>query len=497
MDISLNNILYAQQLITMNNIPTIVNIPATTNGNKARLEILLGYAGHSTTEEYYITINDATVTSSIEEKNAKGSVFWLSGGLSLAYARSQAYYLTLALQNTSLANNYNIYMDGLQYNTNQTKVIVEAKECGRQYNFTNVNSNIPNWTFTIKSEGSSNDLLTNSKIVLTIEAATEQSEQTEIGANGITLPQIVQLEKNYNKDGISFDISPVLSNITEDGKLTQYNVRANYISNGQYIPIGELTHNYAVNGYYVNQGLMYIPKFNGMFFAQNVNRGKDKSTYNNTILYYINNHPITMSFYVTTMSEKTLTINYLDSALNTIQTTKKTYNPTKSLDTMEFIPENEDAYYIDVVVQNVGTVRYQNVKPDKYVNDEDVHTIYWFNEYGGISFAPFTFSKLEERQSEVTKYKQQSFNIYKDDYKVLNQVYNRELEYSVELKTHYIPKDATWLFYSLLHSYNAWTYVNDVKYAIIVTDVQVNETSTNDIYQVTVKYEYSVPDNFR
>ena len=84
----------------------------------------------------------------------------------------------------------------------------------------------------------------------------------------------------------------------------------------------------------------------------------------------------------------------------------------------------------------------------------------------------------------------------KEMIKELDKVYNRELEYEVELKTHYISKDGTWMLYSLLHSYNAWTYVNGIKYAIIITNVEVNETNVNDIYQGTVRYKYSLNDTF-
>ena len=202
-----------------------------------------------------------------------------------------------------------------------------------------------------------------------------------------------------------------------------------------------------------------------------------------------------MSFFNTDLSNKTLTIKYYNSAMNLISTNDINYVPSKTLDEFSFVP-NQGAYYIDVINPFQGAIRYTNVKPIRYGNEQDYQMIYWRNSYGGVSFVPLTFDRQEERETEVEFYKKQSFDIYSTDIKELNKVYSRTLEYSVELKSHYIPKDGTWIFYDLLHSYNAWTYVNGVKYAIVITEVEVNETSNNDIYQATIKYEYSLPDTF-
>lgn len=487
MNILLNNNINPSKLITMNNVPTIVKLDSFGSGDKAKLTITISSGGVSLNTTYQITINDITITSTFNETDAIGSVWWVSTNTNTSYQKAMAYYMQQALLNTSLSNNYNISIS-------DNVVTLEAKEIGSQYNFNNYNTNASFISFN-SSNGSSSDLLTNSKVILNLYAESRPSKQNTINGSSSALPHIVTLEKYYYKDGISFDISPILSQVTEDGNVTEYNVSAAYIKNGQYTSLGSLNHNYCVNGYSVNQGLYYIPQFNGMYLAQNVFRGTSKPTYNNSILYYIDDEPITMSFFNTDLSNKTLTIKYYNSAMNLISTNDINYTPSKTLDEFSFIP-NQGAYYIDVINPYQGAIRYTNVKPIDYINKGDYQMIYWRNSYGGTSFVPLTFNRTEERETEIEEYRKQSFDMYESDMKELNKVYSRTLEYEVELKSHYIQKDGTWIFYDLLHSYSAWTYVNGVKYAIIINEVQVNETNVNDIYQVSVKYKYSLNDNF-
>lgn len=429
-------------------------------------------------EECYITINGYTITSTNVLGNDVSSVYLAPLSQGKTYTKASSLSIVRSFQNTGLINNYNIYTDNTTSGTS-SKLIIEAKEIGNQYNFTQLETNATYISFGTPTDGSSSDLLNGSMVSLDIYSDNH----------------VVTLEKNYYKDGINFDLSPILTTITEDGDVTKYNITATYTKNGQTNSIGSLSDNYAANGYSVNQGLFYIPKFSGCYLAQNVSRGTNKPTYNNSILYYVDGEKITISFYCSDLTTKSMTINYLDSALDTISSSNVSFTPDKKLYTYSFIP-TEGAYYVDVVTPNQGTVRYTNIKPLKYGNTENYQVIYWYNSYGGISFVPLTFNKEEERETEIEKYRKQNFNLYNENRRVLNKVYSRELEYSVTMTSHYMPKDGIWMFYDLLHSHSAWTTVNGQEYEIIITDVQVQESNVNDIYQVTVQYEYSVPDIF-
>lgn len=478
MNIILNGLTNPSNIISFNNVPTILKIDSSGDGTKAKLELTVSTGGNIG-EECYITINGYTITSTNVLGNDVSSVYLVPLSLGSTYTKASSLSIVRAFQNTGLINNYNIYADNNNSGTS-SKVIIEAKEIGNQYNFTQADTNATYISMSVSTDGSSSDLLNGSKV--TLDVYTNDSH-------------LVSLEKSYYKNGINFDLSPILSTDTEDGNVTKYSVIARYTKNGQTNNIGTLSDNYAANGYSVNQGLFYIPNFNGTYLAQNVSRGTTKPTYNNSILYYVDGEEITISFYCSELSTKSMTINYLDSALNVTSTKNVSFTPDKMLYTYSFIP-TEGAYYVDVVTPSQGTVRYTNVKPLKYGNVEDYQVIYWYNSYGGTSFVPLTFNKEEERETEIERYRKQSFNLYTENKKVLNRVYNRELEYQVTMTSHYMPKDGIWMFYDLLHSHSAWTKVNGQVYEIIITDVNVTESNVNDIYQVTVQYEYSVPDTF-
>lgn len=494
MNILLNGNINPQQYITFNNVPTILKIDSFGDGDKARLEITVSTGGN-TSEPCYIRINGYTITSTNVLGNDVSSVYLVPLSLGGSYTKASAYSIAKAFQNTGLINSYNVYCDNQVYGSTSSKVIIEAKEKGKQYNFTEIDTNATYISFSSPTNGSSSDLLTGAKVVLDVYAEPDITKQTEIGANSKVLPHLVTVEKNYYKDGINFDLSPILASVTENGNLTQYNVTASYVKNGQATVIGELSHNYAANGYSVNQGKFYIPKFSGLYLAQNVSRGTDKSTYNNTTLYYIDGESIALSFYCYDFSTKTLTINYLDSALNQISTQSVSITPDKSLYTYSFVP-TEGAYYVDIVTPNQGTIRYTNVKPLRYGNMNEYQILYWYNSYGGVSFFPFTAKRTEERETEKTLYKKQNFNLYTDNIKGMNKVYSMNNQYSVTLTTHYMDKDGVYSLYDLMNSFEAWTEINGVKYEVIVTDLNVTESNISGVWQGTVTYEYSSPDKY-
>lgn len=494
MNILLNGNINPQQYITFNGVPTILKIDSFGDGDKAKLEITVTTGGN-TSEKCYIRINGYTITSTNVLGNDVSSVYLVPLSLGSSYTKASAYSIAKAFQNTGLINSYNVYCDNQVYGSTSSKVIIEAKEKGNQYNFTDIDTNATYISFSSPTNGSSSDLLTGTKVILDVYAEQDITKQTQIGANSKVLPHLVTVEKNYYKDGINFDLSPILATVTENGNITQYNVTASYVKNGQATVIGELSHNYAANGYSVNQGIFYIPKFSGWYLAQNVSRGKDKSTYNNTTLYYIDGEPINLSFYCYDLSTKSLTINYLDSALNQISTQSVSITPDKSLYHHSFTPI-EGAYYVDVVTPNQGTVRYTNIKPLKYGNMNDYQILNWYNSYGGVSFFPFTAKREEERETEKTLYKKQNFNLYTDNIKSMNKVYSMDNQYSVTLTTHYMDKDGIYSLYDLMNSSEVWTEINGVKYEVIVKNVQVTESNVSGVWQGTVTYEYSSPDKY-
>lgn len=474
MNILLNGLTNPSSIITFNGVPTILKIDSFGDGDKAKVEITVTTGGN-TSEPCFIRVNGYTITSTNVLGNDVSSVYLVPISMASSYTKASAYSIAKAFQNTGLVNSYNIY-------TNDNKVIIEAKEFGNQYNFTELETNATYISFSSPSNGSSSDLLTGSKVLLDIYTGSSSSH-------------LITIEKNYYKLGLNFDLSPILASVTKNGDVTKYNVKATYIKNGQATTIGSLSNNYATNGYSVNQGLFFISNLIGTYFAQNVSRGTEKPTYNNTTLYYVDNEDITLSFYCSNLASKMLRVNYLDSALNVISTQALSFTPDKMLYTYSFKP-TEGAYYVDVITPHQGTVRYTNVKPLKYGNTNDYQILNWYNSYGGVSFFPFTAKREEERETEKTLYKKQNFNLYTDNIKSMNKVYSMENQYSVTLTTHYMDKDGIYSLYDLMNSSEVWTEINGVKYEVIVKNVQVTESNVSGVWQGTVTYEYSSPDKY-
>lgn len=475
MNIILNGNINPSQLITFNGVPTVLKIDSSGDGVRAKIEITVS-AGGNTSEECYIRINGYTVTSTNIVGNDVSSVYLAPSSNGATYTKASAYSIAKAFQNTGLVNFYNIY-------TNESKVIIEAKEIGSQYNLTEVSTNASYITFGTATNGSSSDILTSSKVILDI-------------TYGDDAKHLITVEKNYYKNGINFDISPILATVTENGETTKYGIKASYMKNGQLNSIGSLSENYAVNGYSVNQGKFYIPKFSRTYLAQNVGRGRDKGYYNNTTLYYLNGKEITLSFYCSDLSQRSIVVEYYDSAMNHLVSSVESVIPTSKLHTFRFTPTNEDAYYLIIRLPNGDQVRYTNVKPLKYGNENDYQILYWYNSYGGVSFFPFTGKREESRETEKTLYKKQNFNIYTDNVKSMNKVYSIDNEYEVTLTTHLMDKDGIYSLYDLMNSYEVWTEVNGTKYEVIIDQVEVTETNVSGVWQGKVTYKYSSPDRY-
>lgn len=249
----------------------------------------------------------------------------------------------------------------------------------------------------------------------------------------------------------------------------------------------------------VNQGLNYI-NVPSTQLAQNVYRGTNKPQLNNTVLY-VYQPSVQFTLYVpfpnNTAQTANFQVNYINSANVAIKSTTTSIYLTNSM-TSPIIPLDQSllnqSFYIDIVIPDVGTLRYNVIKPLKAT--DEIQRVYWTNSYGGVSFFDFTGTRTETRKTKVDYYQQNLFDYYDKDTAQLNKVYNKDVSITVSLSTHSIEKDGTWQFFDLQNSSNAWTYVNGKKYFITITDLKITESQVNDIYTATVEYEYSMGDTF-
>jgi hypothetical protein len=497
------------RMLTFNDKPTIVRIdenatsftqtPEDFIAKKARLEIKIYAGGIDLSQTYYIRINGHQITSVSNYEDLTSSTFLVINMMGYNFSRSMAYTIADALNSTQLGATYDIWVEGDIANSNGCKLIVQAKQVGAKYNIKSVESNIDNFIIDKQVNGynGSESTLDNSKIILEIFADNSSTQPSVDAALGLTPETFVaKLEKNATIGGVSFDISPILRSITEDNNTTIYAVRSSMMKNGEHRKITTKTGLIAVNGYPVNQCDDYkILEEGATTLLQYVERGTERAYTNNTLLYCYPEQEIIASFLIPDKENSNFSfeVEYLDSAYNSIyrsdlQQVVVFHGNIYTLRWMLYKEELEGASYVKLTVNNSITLLYNVIQPVEY--NEQVQTIYWNNEYGGISFMPFTGKKDEERTSSKKTYKTSKNNYYRTTRKELEKVHTNDYLYEVTIRTHYIAKDGLYLLYSLNNAKTCWTIINGQEYAIIVDSLEFNEVQRN-IYEVTVKYHYS------
>lgn len=504
MEITYNGMTDAKNTVSFTKLPNILKIKENNNGTSASATITISDLSRVTsTKEYTLIINGVKLISTLSLVNAAGNKFYLSNSDSDKTIVAYKLVETLRGLNT-LPLNYDITLATSSDGTLSPVITIIAKNNGRQFDLniegTLINNNIATVSFT--SGTSSSNLLkgTFNKVLVEVYQVNNPSTQDKIGNTTYQMgTYLTTLTKEAFGEEVSFDLSPLFSAITDYNTLSEVNLYI-YIMNDNILTLaGIMKDIYFTTGYMVNQGVNYLPVPSTQL-AQNVSRGSTKSQLNNTILY-VYQPSVQFTLYVpfptNTAQLISFGINYINSANVVIKSTtiglyltRSMASPVINLDQTWF----NQSFYIDVVIPDVGTLRYNVIKPLKAT--DEIQRVYWTNSYGGVSFFDFTGTRTETRKTKVDYYQQNLFDYYDKDTAQLNKVYNKDVSITVSLSTHSIEKDGTWQFFDLQNSSNAWTYVNGKKYFITITDLKITESNVNDIYTATVEYEYSMGDTF-
>ena len=504
MNITYNGMTDAKNTVSFTRLPNILKIKENNNGTPASATITISDLSRVTsTKEYTLIINGVKLISTLSLVNAAGNKFYLSNSDSDKTIVAYKLVETLRGLNT-LPLNYDITLATSSDGTLSPVITIIAKNNGRQFDLniegTLIDNNIATVSFT--SGTSSSNLLKGimNKVLVEVYQVNNPSTQDKIGSTTYQMgTYLTTLTKEAFGEEVSFDLSPLFSAITDYNTLSEVNLYI-YIMNDNILTLaGIMKDIYFTTGYMVNQGLNYINVASTQL-AQNVYRGTNKPQLNNTVLY-VYQPSVQFTLYVpfssNTAQVVNLHVNYINSANVVIKSFITTLYITNSM-TSPSISLNQtllnQSFYIDVVIPDVGTLRYNVIKPLKAT--DEIQRIYWTNSYGGVSFFDFTGTRTETRKTKVDYYQQNLFDYYDKDTAQLNKVYNKDVTITVSLSTHSIEKDGTWQFFDLQNSSNAWTYVNGKKYFITITDLKITESQVNDIYTATVEYEYSMGDTF-
>lgn len=471
MNITYNNESSFTNMLTYTGIPNILAVNQEISGTKYECTIttthnIVNYAGEA---DHYIefTIEGNQYSIQSDSTYDKTNVtFYIDNPQRTAHSICQALN-----NNAALTTNYKIYMEDPTSNI----IYIVARGIGTDYNIT-----------------ISTDLIDG--ITISETSGTINNSFDSVAVDFYTDEYITTLTKRAS-DTTRFDLSGLLSTITEYGAITPYSLKVYGIyDNNRVIMLNNNITAYSCAGYQVNQGDNY-KLLSSLEIAQNVTRGDQRAGItNNTILYLYGGSNIDISFYSPTYQIIRPTVSYKTSALEEVATERFTY----TADAMSLVDMSlpttlwaSDIYYIDVIIGN-KTFRYNCINPNTATSH--CQRVWFRNSYGGISFFDFTGNREEERDTEITTYQRSHYDYY-DGKNVYNKIFDVSNVIQVKLTSHLISKDGKWLFNDLINSKELWTEVNGQIYSIIPKSISVDETDVTDVYTATLTYNYSNVEN--
>lgn len=480
MDITLNNVSNAADMILLTDVPNILKVEDVSGGTKAT--ITLTFQGNlaavtSSKGQWHIRLGNESVTnviasSDVINRNWKASTTASNTAASVARAlrNCSAIYSTWTIRQDA---NY-VYLTARNYGEQFTDGFSEYFE-------TNLSSSYVTASY---QDGMMNSTLAGSLIDVDIEDVWD--------GNFITT-----LEKTFIDGSVSFNLSPSLVTLAQKGEAKMFKLTVSSFKQGQWNLLGEVEDNWITVGYMCNQGAKYLQRASGtLTLAQNVSRGNSSMAGEvNTMPLYTAMNTFPICFYNgITVGGMTITNEYLDSAGNIITSSTETWRNTDSSRPLKeingYIPPSlwSTVYYYDITLGN-EKLRYRVIKPLNA--SEGATRILWRNEYGGISFFDFTGERNETRTLEQSTYNKNIYDYYDSTKNELQLQYNADVEYQVTVTSHLLPKDATYIFNSLLQSPYIWTNVNNEDYVILIKSLNIEETDQNDIYKVKLTYTFS------
>ena len=465
MELTYNGVSNPQNMLTFSDVHNILKIKDDVVGTLTSIKLTIEPTSTSTDGQYYLTLLGETVTTVANPSNASNKRFYVGDS-----KEANAIYLAKALSSCpSIAANYYVYAQDGTCN-------IVAKIIGLVITDTAnlIQTNLPQNKYTLTLQnGTSTSKLLGSRVVANIMSDDKY---------------VTTLEKTLYGGECAFDMSQVLSTISEYGKTKPYSISVSaLLLDGGMTNLGNINA-CTTNGYIANSSSKYI--------TLNSEIALNTTVGNSNIIFYTYGSTIPFSILRNSNSGGiTYTVNYKDSTRSTINTEsfnkKFTWEDTNLVDTSISIPTSikDRVYYVDIVLGN-KTYTFNVIKPLKTVGTWK--RVYWRNEYGGIQFFDFTSAEVESHSFEIETYEKNIFDYYEDNDSELKRIYKSTNAMSIKLKSHIMEKDGRWVFNSLERSKRLWVDENGIKRYIIPNSVEVTEESDyNGLYTATLKYQYS------
>lgn len=484
-DITYNGLSSPTNIISFTDIPNILKLSQYAfESTKAYYSLrFVGNLASVTSgdSQWYITLFGDTISNVLDYRNAVNKSFYVSSTSTNSTAASVA----RALRNCpNLAANFIVEQDG-------DTVTVTARVAGQTT--INFETNIPQGYMSGSGDGGFDPDYSLNGALIDVDVYGYDNEQGDYA-------YVTTLEKSFYNDECAFDMSPVLTSMSDIGRVVKYGFKVSALKNGEYALLGDIFDNYNTVGYMCNQGYKYITN-DYLNIAQNFSRGESRGGIENNTILYVYKPSIPISFFAGGNGGMTINIQYLDSAFNQIASATTSWRNTDSSRilwdlnlSLNTNPQTAsaftDSFYVDITL-GTQTVRYNVIKPLKAT--EHCQRILWRNEYGGISFVDLTGAKTVSNDISNETYQKSIYDYYEAEINSLDRVYDVSVKTTYTLKSHLMEADGRWIYYSLMESPMVWTEVNGEKYEIIIDSVSVDEQNQNDVYEATVKFHFSQP----
>lgn len=461
MDVRFNN-QENNGLVLFDGVPNILTVSDLGyGGTKARLIINLNDAIPEVGNT--ITIKGETITAVNSQSSASSRQFGISGT-----TQAICNNISGALKSvTSIVSAYNVTFTA-------TSVIITAYGYGESFKI-EYDSDIQGieFEYDAPSQGSS-----------------AKSVNVAITVNNPTVT--ANLSKTIASDKVSFDLSPVLSSLSEYGigKPVQINTTVSDVE-------GEITalrpfYQTVVKGGHIKGQPDYM---HGDFFAVPVQGAPDRDVHNNVALYAAQGSNIPVSYYTTSGGDLSARVQLLDSGYSVID--RLTLNLTAEANTfVEFVApsnftDNPSAWYVSVILPNDDVIRYNIIRNGFY---REAVRLYWRTSMGGINFFDFTGERSDttEISTEVVYDEGSAYGYYSDEYRYDSRVRLSKTKKTYTVNSHVMEGIGLSVMDDLASSPLVWIEENGRKNVIIISKAEKQRVAANDTWRIRVQYYYSV-----
>lgn len=287
---------------------------------------------------------------------------------------------------------------------------------------------------------------------------------------------VATLEKTICSQNTNFDVSPIISSLTEYGSLTPVTFTTWTSDAEGNVSTGRTYNMTAIKGYHVEGQPLYLT---GSTMLQNVQG----------TLYIGAGQPLVFSWLNTVSGDLDFVVKMLGSDYSTIGSTGATIERADNeiVDvSIDLSSMSDEVWYLDLILPDGNSVKYNVIRPSR-LSEGNVR-MQWRNGMGGISFFDFTGARTEKNNLEYDTYRDEgsSYGYYDTGmrYDRIKRNASNDIEYT--LQTHLVKEDSLGIFRDLARSERVW--IGDDM--VLVSNIEYNEQS-NGIYIVRVTYKKS------